>query len=971
MNSRYMQRATLAFSLALFGASAVADPTLVSDAGASYDFNNETGSLSDGMAPGGNSDLCDTCFELYVDAELFDTTTGLAPPFDAGSTREAVYGPVTMSNGLDVTRKVYVPETGENFGRYLDYFSNPTASAVTFVYRNQGEWGSEGDGVVEATSSGDRMMTSVDRWWVSSDASIDNGGVPGDAVGVVLLFGNGGPLGAPRYVSLNDQDRDNDGGDTVAWEYEVTVPAGDDVAIMFFVGIVDTADEGASLAGTLDQLGDDGMLAELSAAEISAILNWGAADADDDGVSDYLESLGVTSLDADDDGDGLSTSEEFETGTDPLVADTDGDGLDDGTEVDLGTSPLLADSNGDGLSDLVDWGLGRALEGAGLAATVDGNQIVSGTSGVVSRVDVVVDTAGNYHYAFTGSINVGGLSLSDSEVWYGKINADGDELVEPTRVSTFDCTGTSTCRELRPRIGISPNMEYLYVAWQDNDTDEIVGVRLDADTGDILVSAKDIIFDRYHGSEIVVEDSGDFYFMTDSCSDIRLHAADSSLNELWTKSVNPGSVCHANADIAVDADGRLHMVFANSTDDINGTIIISYALVDPALYDALDTDAMVLIASTPISPDDNIRDNHANVLVDGDGLVYVVYGNGDATDAPSTSWGGGDTGEVYFTVLDPGADDQDGSASDDATLTVLADVMISEDDGVQSWYVNAGWGSDGNIHVVWADQDNPFYTSPGNGGTFQRNVYHMSVDTNGDVVSAATQLTDKGLGGRRNVHFMARGDRAFWVETQGKRVVATKALVEPAPAAPVTTASSTTPKNRMLTASVDSGSLVLFEAVELSGLTDDQVDSLPLSDYSYENGFYNAVINGIDAGATVNLTVTFPEAVDEESVMWMWNPVDEWHEIDVTVDGSSITLALTDGGSGDADGIANGVIVDPSGPGRSLAAEPAPPAPTPVNVSGGGGGGCVIGDGNRPLDPLFPALLALAAVYIIRRRVTN
>lgn len=54
---------------------------------------------------------------------------------------------------------------------------------------------------------------------------------------------------------------------------------------------------------------------------------------------------------SDDDGDGLTYSQEALIGTDPGNPDTDEDGLSDGAEAGLGTNPVLADTNGNGTLD--------------------------------------------------------------------------------------------------------------------------------------------------------------------------------------------------------------------------------------------------------------------------------------------------------------------------------------------------------------------------------------------------------------------------------------------------------------------------------------------------------------------------------------------------------------------------------------------------------------------------------------------
>jgi hypothetical protein len=60
----------------------------------------------------------------------------------------------------------------------------------------------------------------------------------------------------------------------------------------------------------------------------------------------------VVVVDRDRDGDGLTTGEELDWGTDPASADTDFDGAFDGEEVfDLWTDPLDPDTDGDGLFD--------------------------------------------------------------------------------------------------------------------------------------------------------------------------------------------------------------------------------------------------------------------------------------------------------------------------------------------------------------------------------------------------------------------------------------------------------------------------------------------------------------------------------------------------------------------------------------------------------------------------------------------
>jgi len=102
------------------------------------------------------------------------------------------------------------------------------------------------------------------------------------------------------------------------------------------------------------------------------------------------------------------------------------------------------------------------------------------------------------------------------------------------------------------------------------------------------------------------------------------------------------------------------------------------------------------------------------------------------------------------------------------------------------------------------------------------------------------------------------------------------------------------------------------------------------SGVNFPHGLFSFKIGFLAPGATVTVTITLPSAVPVGTQYWKCqNGV--W--VDCTSllgddDGDNIlTLTITDGGLGDSDGIANGVIVDPGGPAVQLT-PPAPPAPS-------------------------------------------
>ncbi len=105
----------------------------------------------------------------------------------------------------------------------------------------------------------------------------------------------------------------------------------------------------------------------------------GAADEDDDGLSNADEFARRTLLDnPDTDGDGVEDGAEVngDPPTDPKNADTDGDTLTDGQEAELETNPTSVDSDEDGVSDAAE-----------VALESDPNDAASLPSAVVLNVD--------------------------------------------------------------------------------------------------------------------------------------------------------------------------------------------------------------------------------------------------------------------------------------------------------------------------------------------------------------------------------------------------------------------------------------------------------------------------------------------------------------------------------------------------------------------------------------------------------
>jgi hypothetical protein len=118
-------------------------------------------------------------------------------------------------------------------------------------------------------------------------------------------------------------------------------------------------------------------------------------------------------------------------------------------------------------------------------------------------------------------------------------------------------------------------------------------------------------------------------------------------------------------------------------------------------------------------------------------------------------------------------------------------------------------------------------------------------------------------------------------------------------------------------------------------------------------GAFKFEITGLTDGEEVTLTMAFPKTLPSDARYYKISPAGTWTEVPINSGFKSITMTLKDGDPAtDADGVANGTILDPG----ALA--------TAQEESSGGGGGCFITEAFNGLwYPL--AEMTLAAILLL------
>ena len=145
-----------------------------------------------------------------------------------------------------------------------------------------------------------------------------------------------------------------------------------------------------------------------------------------------------------------------------------------------------------------------------------------------------------------------------------------------------------------------------------------------------------------------------------------------------------------NRMVAMDADslGNIHAVYSQNTRQM--------------YYTMLDPRSQVLIAPTQISNNGGAKSWHPDIAVDSMDRVHIVWADKSGQHS------------IVYTVINPWNDDRDGTATDDGTLSIIEDTIVSQRAHNRDW-PSLAIDSRDNVHIAWEDSYDElsrFYQQP-------------------------------------------------------------------------------------------------------------------------------------------------------------------------------------------------------------------------------------------------------------------
>jgi uncharacterized repeat protein (TIGR01451 family) len=224
-------------------------------------YNTICVSFTGAMGPCATGDANYTIYNQAGPA-AFDTTV----PVLATCTNRQVVTPLKTIGALSVQRKIFVP-TNDSFIRWADYFTNTSATAVTFTMATGNNLGSDSNTRIVSSSNGDNVAQLTDTW-ISTFQNFSGNTSSDPRIGHVLQG-----TGAPTPLSgINFADGD----DNPSWAYTITLAPGETKIILNFATGQGTKAAANAQAAALAALPASSTQC-LSATELGQVTNFATA----------------------------------------------------------------------------------------------------------------------------------------------------------------------------------------------------------------------------------------------------------------------------------------------------------------------------------------------------------------------------------------------------------------------------------------------------------------------------------------------------------------------------------------------------------------------------------------------------------------------------------------------------------------------------------------------------------------------
>jgi len=625
-------------------------------------------------------------------------------------------------------------------------------------------------------------------------------------------------------------------------------------------------------------------------------------DSDADGMDDEWETffglnVGVDDGGLDPDADGLSNLNEHLNGGNPNKADTDNDGLNDGDEVNIHlTTVHIADTDGDGMGDGAEVALSRD-------PLVVEPPLPGAPSGPLTSADhpaVAEDAAGNVYVVWSD------FNGTSRQLYFQMANAAGVLLIDTTELNV----ATSG---YMPNVSVNAAGQVLITYYSDiNNLAEFIQLSPGLDNQDgtpadpaVIVTVAPVTIAGIKHPKSALDAAGNLHVVGDTPA--VYYKLDGNGAILIGPLALGASFRHYAIDVATDAAGNAHII--HTTTKLGS---IFYTRVNAA--GVIDIPALSFGGLSEMP----------SIAVDAAGFVYALDG-------------GGSSGSFRVTKIDPA---QFNAASLAAVNTANMTVYNVAPVTAGGSFASAFFASDGNLHVISNDGF----------GSGSASFYDTAINPATGALITDTLLSAATGGGRIGNMTMTQASPNWqvWPESfsssviKGRNVITGVAMDFQIAAVGGGNGNEPVSKRRLLLADMPAAALVNAPTL-----------NIPLTE---------VVVSGVTPGGTVTLTLSYAVNIPVGSVYNKWTLATDWFTLPIGSDDGDniITITLTDGGLGDADGVANGIIVDPGAPGGAVAA--AAVIPAKLNT-----GGCVI-NAKATFDPMLPILAFLSLLTLWWRK---